>query len=130
MPKLLIMILLSTFIVIGCSETKDPLSSVAHENGWTNPESQLFHANKVRTIGAVSCRACHGEQVDKGVEGSFCIACHKDYPDVSYPHGGDWTEFDNPNSHGQFIQNHANNLTCNYCHSGDQAIAISCDSCH
>ena len=121
------------FIVIAlleaCSSEKTPLSSTAHEDGWMDINSTVFHADKVQTIGAVSCRSCHGINTDNGESDTFCMDCHNQTNDASYPHPPGWVEFDNSASHGTFIQNH-DELTCNKCHGGDNSIAIGCESCH
>ena len=112
-----------------CSSEKTPLASTAHEDGWLDVNSNVFHAAKVQTIGAVSCRSCHGINTDSGENGTFCMDCHNQTDDASYPHPPGWAEFDSTVSHGTFVQNH-DALTCNKCHGGENGIATGCESCH
>ncbi len=123
--------LMSVFLLlISCSQLKEPLASVSHEDGWLEPTSEIFHADKVEVSGALSCRACHGTEVDSGKDGTFCVNCHKNYPDVSYPHNEKWLSFETASSHGAFIKTHANSLTCNNCHNSSNPQAPGCDNCH
>lgn len=126
----LILVFVFALAVLSCSKTAEPLSSVSHQTGWLDPASDVFHADKVAVSGAVSCRACHGQDADKGTEGSFCVDCHKNYPDVSYPHPETWVSFQTTSSHASFIKAHENNLTCNKCHNGSNPHAPACSSCH
>ena len=126
----LVLILFVLVSINSCSETKTPVASVSHETGWLEPTSNLFHAQKVAVSGAESCRSCHGENVDLGESGSFCIECHADYPIVTFPHTADWTAFNNPNSHGNHVRTNETGLTCNNCHSGEHSIGRPCTACH
>jgi len=112
-----------------CSSEKTPLASTAHEDDWMDVNSTAFHAAKVQTIGVVSCRSCHGTNTDSGENGTFCMDCHNETGDASYPHPPGWAGFDSTISHGSFYQVH-DELTCNKCHGGENRIAIGCESCH
>ncbi len=123
--------LMSVFLLlISCSKLKEPLASVSHEEGWLDATSDVFHAEKVAVSGALSCRSCHETDADSDADGSFCVSCHSDYPDVSYPHPDAWLSFDNTASHGAFIQAHPGNLTCNNCHNDSNPQAPGCENCH
>ena len=130
MIKLFITSVIILIFTLSCSETKDPVASVSHETGWLDPISNVFHAGKVQTVGALSCRSCHGEKTENGIEYSFCFECHQNYPEVSYPHTFNWMTFDNPSSHGAFVITHPNSLTCYQCHTGTHTQDISCNDCH
>ena len=86
-------------LLAACSSDKNPLASTAHEDGWMDVTSTVFHASKVETIGAVTCRSCHGVNTDSGESGTFCVDCHDKNGDASYPHPTGWAEFDNSESH-------------------------------
>lgn len=125
-----LIIFLIISILFSCSESKSPVASVSHEEGWTEINSETFHASKVQIVGAVSCRSCHGKEIEQGVAGTFCIDCHQNHPNATFPHKEGWNSFDDPNSHGDYVKANGLNLTCNKCHTGDYAIARSCDYCH
>ena len=129
--KLILYFILFLIIILleACSSEKNPLASTAHDDGWMDVNSTVFHAAKVQTVGAVSCRSCHGFNTDSGESGTFCIDCHSRTDNASYPHPPGWAEFDNSKSHGAFIQTH-DVLTCNKCHGGQNCIATGCESCH
>jgi hypothetical protein len=132
MIRLLLMgLLFSVVLLISCSEDKTPLESVSHEEGWTNPSSEVFHAKKVTISGAVSCRSCHGEDVDSRKMDTFCQDCHEAHPNATYPHRYDWNIIGDPDNHANYLKTAAGESNCISCHGGSaSALASSCSRCH
>jgi len=129
----LITICLSVFLlmIFACSEDKTPLESVSHEEGWVNPSSEVFHANKVVISGALSCRSCHGENVDSGAMDTFCQDCHKNHANATYPHRHDWNIIGDSDNHANYLKQGLGQSDCNSCHSsGSNSLASSCSRCH
>jgi len=116
-------------IVMNCSTDKSPLVSVSHPEDWNLQSSENFHGNKVMAAGHNSCKSCHGAGFEGGSSGVSCNTCH-----ASYPHPPEWSLFNNPKNHAQFIQNSNWDFTkCRTCHgenlTGGRS-GVSCYSCH
>ncbi len=122
-------IIILAFLIASCAKVKTPVNNPAHPQDWLNRSSEEFHANKVVLIGDVTCKSCHGENLEQ--PNSFCSSCHsKQAQPISYPHPPDWTDFKSDHNHGKFIENHPNSLTCNRCHGGVNDLAPACSNCH
>lgn len=129
--RMLSCLIILTLFFIGCSEDKTPLESVSHEVGWATPESDVFHAQKVVLSGAVSCRSCHGNDVDSGKEDTFCQDCHQSHINATYPHRYDWNIIGDADNHANYLKRSTIEPNCISCHGGkESAIASPCSRCH
>jgi len=125
------LLILALITLIACSTDKTPIESVTHEEGWSEVNSEVFHAQKVVLNGAVSCRSCHGENVDSGQEDTFCQDCHKDHLNATYPHRNDWNIIGDPDNHASYLNTKTVEPNCISCHGGtSSSIARACSSCH
>ena len=123
--------ILLLILTAACSEDKTPLESVSHAQGWMNPGSEVFHAQKVTVSGAASCRSCHGENVDSGEMDTFCQECHSQVDDATYPHRHDWNIIGDPDNHAAYLKQGTGESDCNGCHnSGSASVASPCSRCH
>ena len=73
----------------GCSEDKN-LSTLAstHPSSWIEADSPDFHGKVVMARGSVSCRVCHGADLNGGESGVSCVECHLTEGGCTTCHGG------------------------------------------
>ncbi|RPI01727.1 MAG: hypothetical protein EHM72_05820 [Calditrichaeota bacterium] len=126
---ILALILISAHFIASCSQDNIPLPSKSHSDQWINPESGDFHGVKVVTIGANSCKSCHGSDYSGGKSGKSCHRCH-----ANFPHPSQWLTPESDQFHGNDIRNNNWSMTeCKKCHGDDYrggSSASSCFPCH
>ncbi len=127
--KKIVSLLSAIILILACAKMETPVENKAHPADWVNPQSMEFHANKVITVGTVSCISCHGQNLSD--DQSFCLQCHKKQSQpISYPHPDDWLDFKSTNNHGAFVKLNEGKLTCSNCHEGQNQQATPCAKCH
>ena len=129
--KIFTIILILIAIFSFCSEDKNPLLNVSHPEDWNVTDSEDFHGKKVLASGYETCKECHGVDFNGGKAEAGCYGsgCHE-----SYPHQPEWSEFNNPNSHGAYIEANMGSLAnCKQCHGSNLfggTSGVSCYACH
>lgn len=124
------LLVLSIFILVQCSEKKDPVSVSTHPEGWSDQNSANFHGNAITdgSLGQESCQTCHGTDYQGGASGVSCSnsSCH-----AQYPHPEGWSNSSSNDFHGAFAKT---DLTyCQKCHGDNYqggSSGVSCYKCH
>jgi hypothetical protein len=126
--ELFLFALIFTFLY-SCSEEVTPPASVSHPPEWMSSNAENFHGNKVIASGSESCKSCHGAEFEGGTSGVSCSKCHG-----IYPHPPEWTIPDNPQSHGEYLDEGGGSIQeCRACHGEDLdggSSGIACSVCH
>ncbi len=114
---------------MSCSEDKSPLQSVSHPEEWNTAGIESFHGSKVLEVGYMSCKSCHGIDLDGGRTEVSCFKCHQ-----TYPHPLEWNYITDENFHGKYIEKNNDGATyCKGCHGSNYAggrSGVSCYACH
>ncbi len=81
--KYLMFLFLIGFLFSACSKENSNLTAPqtisVHPNGWTNPNSSVFHGNFIRKSNwdLKQCQQCHAANFRGGITDVSCYTCHK-----------------------------------------------------
>jgi predicted CxxxxCH...CXXCH cytochrome family protein len=116
-------------LLLSCSKDADPIPSVTHPPEWNISNSELFHGNKVLTVGAEFCTSCHGNDYSGGRSGIACADCH-----ATFPHPPTWSTPGSDSSHAAYFKTIYWDMSrCQDCHGEDYTggkSGVSCYDCH
>jgi len=116
-------------LLLSCSKDADPIPSVTHTPEWNISDSEIFHGNKVLTIGSETCTPCHGVDYSGGRSGVACADCH-----ATFPHPPTWSTPGSDSSHAAYLKSIYWDMSrCQDCHGEDYTggtSGVSCYDCH
>jgi mono/diheme cytochrome c family protein len=112
------------FLMISCSEKKEPVGINTHPSEWLKNHGKVILQDSSFTL--QSCQTCHGANYQGGASKVSCLNCH------TYPHTDSWSQPSSGEFHG-VIAKDAGNDKCQICHGENYqggSSKISCYTCH
>lgn len=125
--KKFFVVIIGLLIIFNCSKDKNPVVSSSHPSDWNEKNGENFHGTKVLEAGYLSCKSCHGNDLQGGKSKVSCFECHQ-----TYPHPPSWNIISNSNFHASYIANNGDGY-CKSCHGTDYKggkSGVSCFTCH